>query len=1309
MTKLFSKRLTIFCCILMSLLIVTTSMLSVMAVTSADYSVKLTTTNSAEVQSFVTDNVSNNLLSGLTPVFTADSGTSSPSHTTWDALTEGVYTTTRRLTVTTSKSNTAAKITYSLGKNVKLKNVLVVCRENNYASYGLSYEVYLSDEESELYNSNNKVFSTSDGNYPSGGQLITFKDNCVLEGKYVGFRIFGGYNYGYHIAELGVYGEQNAILPTVNQTTTNSAIVEQFVSENNNLLANIIPIMSADSGTVSSNTNTWSILNDGAYGNNSKRITLTTSKNNTAVNLTYALKKSTQITNFLIVCRDNNHSLYGLEYELYISKDLNNLYSASNKVFVKNNTDYSEGGQLLTFSDEIMPTGNFVGIRFIGGYNYGYHIAEIGVYGEELAPMPEVKQTVTNKTDVEAFISNNLANNLLVGVTPSVTEEGTNVAVSNVDTGWHVLTDGSYTTRKSFFETGRGTGKFRLTYSLPYRVSISEILIVCRENNPSSYGLQYEIYVGDNAESLYEKENLIFTNSNDYKEGGQLIIMPEENKSEGYYIGFRLLNAPNKYHLGEIGVWGQKVKDSTPYNVLHTVPNLSEIETQIKEENLLKDIEPTLYDCELPDQIWKQEINNTEEGSWISVGGKWSNLTDGILFVEPKRRVDIIQGRKLGGLHLTYVLNEVTEIDNIVMVGMWASFGDYCTQGYKIYVSDTLEDLYDGSNLVINYYNDQRYDAGVKYSGAGQMYVFNEKPIGKYFGIKFTYENNTDEMVRLDEIGVYGTPVSNTEKNLVQNKPFDCEQSISASDLELLTNGTLTDDVEIKTNGNDFDIVYDLSKKMLFDEVSVVTANSSLIKSLKIYAADSKEEIYNNSSLVKEFKEEQNSESEIKIKFEETLNRRYVRFLIEEYTGNNIHLAEISVKGSSLQDLHLKNILKDLGDSNISAWLVEQGVPITFDEEQKVVLEDGVSLEKIIDGDKKSSIDLYTSNDNQTIDIVFKLKNLKVITDFQFDAFEKNPEKIEYYIGNTITELFEESTKPCATLLTSEKEELEHQISIIPTIGAFIRVSITPSNDKGTDENKKISISDISVNGYYIEGFLDSSGDKNVLKTFIDNDTGTKIQIKKLYSNDIWSDIQKMVVKKRTPNIYENSKLNGMLLKVYDAMYDIYFYDSDNNRITDLGERSMYVSLKMPKDQSVSYMAQSDEKDIWILNATYNEDELYYLLPSEEITYSFGIAVYDTTPSIEDEEQSDDLISSEDNNIFEDVESSDNSSIDDDRKETVKSSWTSKIGLSNKNVPKSSKLILKTSPILLGILGGVIFIEIVIAGILLIIKIKKKK
>ena len=557
-------------------------------------SVLQTVTDSTEVQNFVTDNIQNNLLLGIDPVVSEEGTSGRPGGADtggWEALTDGNYTggdaANRKSVFPTGDSGATGvmRISYELVKRVTISDLLVVCRENKPNDYGFDYEIYVSDYFGTLYDADNLVFTKTNDNYSEGGQLISFGEESVITGSFVGFRITDANNHKYHIGELGVYGTPTKSLPVVTDSASQAQAVKVFAAEKTgeNLLSGLTPTAfeeREDGGLQALNvTDPYSNLTDGEY---STRISVFMTGNGTGVyRFTYTLSERTEISDFLVVCREDKVNDFGFDYEIYVSDQFEALYSEESLVFTKTKDMYEGGGQHIALGEDIRPKGTYVGIRITdyagtqSGGEYRYHISELGVYGNKAESLPVVTDSALQAEEVKDFAAEKAGENLLSGLAPTAFEEredGGLQELSVFGSGYPGITDGDYSTYMACFMTGNGIGVYRFTYTLSERVEISDLLVVCREDKVNDYGFDYEIYVSDGLETLYSTENLVFEKTKDkYAGGAQHIAFAEDIRSSGKYIGFRITDYAGiqsggeyRYHISELGVYGKKAYTLTP-------------------------------------------------------------------------------------------------------------------------------------------------------------------------------------------------------------------------------------------------------------------------------------------------------------------------------------------------------------------------------------------------------------------------------------------------------------------------------------------------------------------------------------------------------------------------------------------------------------------------------------------------------------------------------------------------------------------------------------------------------------------------
>ena len=1295
----------------------------------------------SHVETFIQDNVTKNRLKGLVPAVTGIGHTNDYSWVQWSNLTDGAFTTS--IQTEPFEIGNIFTYTYTLDSITKISDVILMCEKNNFESFGVEYEIYVSNEDDNLFNIENQVydynFSTSSG----GAQKISFPEGDRPTGQYVGFRFTGqrcmdARYYAYRLSELGVYGEAEIPKPKLLQSSAyeithpnyQSSKVEDFIVTNkgNNALAGIIPTVSGVGHSNDFSWVEWSNLTDGDFATT----TQTEPKNiGNVFTYTYKIPFRISISDFVVMCEKNKVDDFGIEYEIYVADSESELFGINNLVYKYNLDANSGGAQLISFPKAIRPTGAYIGFRFLGQKNtnanyYAYRLSEIGVWGIKELSLPEVKESCEYEigsskyeiTDVENYIKNNNNSNLLKGLSPAVNGLGWTNDYTNVS--WNNLTDGDFMT--STQTEPRNVGNvFEYTYTLKQKTKISQIAIMCEKNKTDFFGLEYEIYVSETNEDLFDGKNLIFVkNLESFKGGAQLLTFKEDDMPIGTYVGFKFVGQQNKdagyfaYRLSEIGVWGTEIIDRRPYIVYHTQDNLTEIKNQLKQPNLLYGKEPDLYDITLPNKKWSKEKDASTATNWITLySGNFDKFHDSKIYENygqnEASHSDIYPGKNKGNTVLTYKLDSVTKIENILMVGAWIGFGKYCTQEYEIYVSDIESNLYDNSNLIIKYNNGDRYNPNIPNSGGGQMFVFREKPIGKYIGIRFTDENPTDELIRIEEIGVYGEKLDDSETNLLGDKSGKyyltdgadtkiITDEFSVDDIHSLVDGNINDDILVKSNGKNIEIIYDLCKETPIEKFLVATFDTDRVLQYSVYAASKEDALNLSSSKLGTYVGSVSEGNEAIFRPENNITARFVKIVIEEYNATNLRLAEVAAIGSIVFDLQLKNVINNTPDADITAYINrknERDIAKVTNDTAKINLTD-MSTDTSLNFNTISRF--YGAKNGESFDIVFKLPNSKLISEFEFYGVEGSlPKKITYYIGDSEEAILSANANPVAVYDFGLQNQVNHKIKCKPTAGLFVRMNVIPNGEGASDDTNAVSIADFKANGIYIEGFMDDCGDLDVLKSFRFNDVGLFIKIYKLYSNDIWNKIAKAEIKKRPPNDVEIKTLEELDLSVYNSIVSIRFYDVEGNLITNLDGRDMLVEFKIPKGEAV-YLGQTDGNFPWIIDASYSDDSLYYYMDSKNISFDFLMAI-DNIKSFDYLPEKEEAPLKEDNSeIF---------------KEEIKienqDEYISKIGTGKHTVPTESKDILKENPVIFYILIGILCLEFLIMASVIIIKLIKKR
>ena len=313
---------------------------------------------------------------------------------------------------------------------------------------------------------------------------------------------------------------------------------------------------------------------------------------------------------------------------------------------------------------------------------------------------------------------------------------------------------------------GTGSKPTTFTYNMGKRYDINDVLIggACMGSKDIALA-EYEIYVSDYPDELYNESNKIAYYNSDgvfaaavaagkngwFNSIGCAQIFKFNKTQTGRFFGVKVIKTNNYdafLHLSEFGVYGTLSKNQlSNYRIFNNTVE-SEAVTQTSVDtlggNMLNGIKPTVAGI------------NAENVDF-------SVLTDGAIYSKDSGKTEFDTSD--GTAEFVYDMAKRSIVSNVVVSGVCDSQKDLTLAAYEIYVSDYSDDLFDVQNLAATYNNDGLFESAKdsgksgNYNNLGstQNFKFVSKPIGRYFGVKILKTNNTDKVLRLSEIGVYGS------------------------------------------------------------------------------------------------------------------------------------------------------------------------------------------------------------------------------------------------------------------------------------------------------------------------------------------------------------------------------------------------------------------------------------------------------------------------------------------------------------------------------------------------------------------------
>lgn len=650
-----------------------------------------------------------------------------------------------------------------------------------------SYNIYVTDDPTvttyaQLCSEENKVAYITGETVGTLNRLITL--DKPVTALYICFEFTefsiaknyqGGAWTGVLLTELAAYGKRLVTGFTADDTVTDAYITEHYNDPERIKDISAFYVENCNFNS-DSDSEKLSLLTDGKT-DAPLRVTV---ENSDKPQFTAELGSIYIINSLLLALSEKS---LAAEYSVYLSVDKEILYDDDNIVALYT---YEEGNKtpvLFTFENEYFA--KYIGIQFDktaseDGINF-IELLETAVYGIKTPDDFNVRTSVSDKTLNADFVIENHKNNLLTSgilslAKSTVTGDGYYLAYGeggNYPRSLNMLCDGQValdgfthkepgdTLNFRQYTSGPGITKFRLQLDLGlFDCTIESVLIYGLKDNEIG---GYNIYISDTKENLFEKENWVaLYNNNDTSEVQQIVF---NQKLKGKYVGFEVtvknLNkaeASKSYneqyiYLKEIAVYGERDQSQIPkpvyeYTVLEDIVTQEYVSTNHK-YNLIR---------------YARSTNTYDDGTDYKIKQFTSKVTDGTVYDDSTHYTGENVEEVFTPFRATFSLGQTVSIDKIMFASFYHSTIDFSTQIYEIYISDTLDDLYEPENLSVfqNNYGKWRAGQSEKHTGANQVFVFTgNKPIGRYVGFRIILPNAGQDMrIRIEQLGVYSDGVT---------------------------------------------------------------------------------------------------------------------------------------------------------------------------------------------------------------------------------------------------------------------------------------------------------------------------------------------------------------------------------------------------------------------------------------------------------------------------------------------------------------------------------------------------------------------
>ena len=457
--------------------------------------------------------------------------------------------------------------------------------------YVLYYEIYISDQQDDLFKSSHRVFSfdNSSANPSAAGlvQLITLP--TAVSGRFVGFRVTGGEYNQARIGELGVYGVPGTPDAPKNVTVTElTGSADAGKIPEKNLLAVLSEPVVGTAKQSPERAYDGIISGINTQEDNKAIFVLETDTATHPVSgeamthaggwakIGYRLYNEATIRQFIVagsakdaVNPSGVTNKYVLYYEIYVSDSADTLFTGDHLVCSYDNSSSAPNGaglvQLLTLREPVV--GQYVGFRVTGG-QYGLaRIGELGAYGdmeapallkaEVLADAQAYTQKTAGKTNLlKGEAVDNKKHDYLEPRDISITE-GSAAYLTDDYINWTADQE-----EKKTCYSARSTPK--LWYDLRGGASLEGLLVANSAADALRHRLtSLRLYVSDELETLFDDENQ--AGLVNLPSGIAFYISLQELSAQGRYVGL-LIAGDSDYgvvRLTELGLYGQYAQQPT--------------------------------------------------------------------------------------------------------------------------------------------------------------------------------------------------------------------------------------------------------------------------------------------------------------------------------------------------------------------------------------------------------------------------------------------------------------------------------------------------------------------------------------------------------------------------------------------------------------------------------------------------------------------------------------------------------------------------------------------------------------------------
>ena len=607
-------------------------------------------------------------------------------------------------------------------------------------------------------------------------------------------------------------------------------------------------------------------------------------------------------------------------------------------------------------------------------------------------------------------------------------------------------------------------------------------------------------------------------------------------------------------------------------------------------------------------------------------------LADGSLDVSKLVRIAFDSSEEMP-CTITFDMSRSVSVENISVVGHATGSGDFHVSTYRVYLSDTRENLIDEKNLIISYDNRGKWskdDNGVK--GSAQVFKITEKPKGRF--VAFVFDKNTsgsewgEKRQFLREIGVYGKVDMGTPTNLLANtmvKGYVGETNVTNPLLNKTNTAILTDNdystaqtVDFNANNKQVKLVYDLGAGKIFTEFMLACGSelpSKLIRRFKIYASQTEDTLFDSENMIYNYvRTDGDNERVINYILPKEKSYQYIAFVIDPANDGSCILSEVAAIGLSWQLNRIENVLFLSDTSLITSYIEDKSTyslvkTNTFADRDNHNTRDMSSF--VFDGNIGDiNVSLFgakkgAETNNLLIDLQYNTMLNEVDIYGIMHSSLYNAKKIGVYVGANEQDVWGEKAIPVATF-TDDTRSGTMNITFPEVVGRYIRISILEGADASVCHGSDLAvISEISANGMS----FNSTNSTTSMPSFVDEKTGITLDILPLNYRDYYDTATQMRITVLNADKKLACSLKDFDLRLEnDKYFKIELLDKNGKVISDLGGRKATITVPITEKQqdNLIYLSEIQGETLKLLECELANGKFEYSYENNEGTILLG-------------------------------------------------------------------------------------------------------